>query len=162
MLCLGVDMRHSYGIYGPLSLKMGDFPVKLVIFKGYIPFWYPHIYIYMSWFNRNFIIPNIPQLFVLKKSHELFPTRKWASRSFQRSILGGFQHLLEAFNGFVSWNVFFGTHVFLYLQFFRCVLRIFLYSGCQNYRTERRGQKYGKIPYLCPLPGSNLERSRKI
>ena len=38
----------------------------------------------------------------------------------------------------------------------------FCYSGCQNYRTERRGQKYGKIPYLCPLPGSNLERSRKI
>ena len=36
-----------------------------------------------------------------------------------------------------------------------------LYSQCQNYRTEPGGQKYGKIPYLCPPPGSNPERSRK-
>ena len=36
-----------------------------------------------------------------------------------------------------------------------------IYSQCQNYRTEPGGQKYGKIPYLCPPPGSNPERSRK-
>ena len=36
------------------------------------------------------------------------------------------------------------------------------YSQCQNYRTEPGGQKYGKIPYLCPPPGSDSERSREI
>ena len=35
-------------------------------------------------------------------------------------------------------------------------------SQCQNYRTEPGGQKYGKIPYLCPPPGSDSERSREI
>ena len=38
----------------------------------------------------------------------------------------------------------------------------FVYSQCQNYRTEPGGQKYGKIPYLCPPPGSDSERSREI
>ena len=37
-----------------------------------------------------------------------------------------------------------------------------MYSQCQNYRTEPGGQKYGKIPYLCPPPGSDSERSREI
>ena len=37
-----------------------------------------------------------------------------------------------------------------------------VYSQCQNYRTEPGGQKYGKIPYLCPPPGSDSERSREI
>ena len=39
---------------------------------------------------------------------------------------------------------------------------IYIYSQCQNYRTEPGGQKYGKIPYLCPPPGSDSERSREI
>ena len=41
-------------------------------------------------------------------------------------------------------------------------LPIYIYSQCQNYRTEPGGQKYGKIPYLCPPPGSDSERSREI
>ena len=40
--------------------------------------------------------------------------------------------------------------------------KVIAYSQCQNYRTEPGGQKYGKISYLCPPPGSDSERSREI
>ena len=53
-------------------------------------------------------------------------------------------------------------HPHLYLYLYCLSPSISIYSQCQNYRTEPGGQKYGKIPYLCPPPGSDSERSREI